>query len=179
MDDSPGEGPYERRMSAEWDLLRRLSERNPGRLTDMAMSEGTMRLWLRSTPAALPDGSTGAEHLLSFGFPVHYPAVPMTLHLARPVLHPNVHPRTGFVCLWLNHRISNTVEHALHKTVAMMGWRLFNPDPTHIMQPEALPLLEAAAAGAGQPGRPFAPLLGVEDSAQAATTPRSRRVRLS
>lgn len=69
----------------------------------------------------------------------------MELTLCTPVFHPNVHPETGFVCLWDRHRVSNTVEHALHKLVAMLSGGLFNADAPHVMQPEALPCVRTEA----------------------------------
>ena len=64
----------------------------------------------------------------------------MELYIDQPVLHPNIHPETGFLCLWEKHRVSYTIEHALHRTVAMLAGRLFNADVLHVMQPEALAL---------------------------------------
>ena len=47
------------------------------------------------------------------------------------------------MCLWERHRVSNTVEHALHKTVAMLSWQLYNREALHVMQPAALRRVEA------------------------------------
>ena len=139
----------QRRLSAEWNLLLALVQRNPHRLGAPTGSDTTFRISLHGPPAK-PAGSSAGPDLTSHGirihFPVHFPAVPMELYLDTPVLHPNVHPDTGFVCVWDLHRVSNTVEHALHKTVAMLNGTLYNPHPLHVMQPSALALLQQSVA---------------------------------
>ncbi len=184
--DPPASSALLRRLTAEWHLLERLAERNPGRLTSLAASDLAFHLTLRGTPAfRLPTaaGESAAEilfdHRICIDFPYFFPAAPMELSLRTPVAHPNVHPETGFVCLWDTHRVSNTVEHALHKTVAILGWRLFNAEAVHVMQPDALQRLRGLA-----PRVPEAlaapPLLGVaHDSAPAFTLKPSPRRRLS
>lgn len=162
-------------MLGEWDLLQRLAERNANRLTDLSLDEGVLRLRLLATPSPLRDGTVLSQHNLLIGFPVHYPALPMTMHLETAVLHPNVHPRSGFVCLWTDHKVSNTVEHALHKTVAILGWHLFNAEAMHVMQPDALPLLQQAT----QQRPAYPPLLGVDHEAVVLNGSTVRRRRLS
>ena len=94
----------------------------------------------------------------------------MEMYLSVPVLHPNVHPETGFVCLWDRHRVSNTVEIAMHKLVAMLAGTLWNADALHVMQPGAVP------CAVGEP----MPLQGVAYDAFPAetSTPATRRRRL-
>lgn len=177
----------ERRLRAEWQVLQQLAERNPQRLTDLAAEDYAFRLTLRQTPALLYGGEPGplqANHAVRILFPQFFPAAPLELYLDAPIYHPNVHPVTGFVCLWDRHRVSNNVEHALHKLVAILGWRLYNTDAAHIMQPEALQHLqiagEALAAKLKSPG-----LLGLDPapvwfSAENDASPGSpRRRRLS
>ncbi len=152
--------PLERRLRAEWEILGQLAARNPGRLSALAMDDTVFRLTLHATPALSLNGTVQdawsepmaeswppgcslschlvREHQIRLEFPLFFPAVPLELYLETPVRHPNIHPGTGFVCLWDRHRVSNTVEHALHKTVAILGWRLYNADPVHVMQPYAL-----------------------------------------
>lgn len=133
-----------RRLSAEWELLLALVQRNPHRLTTPTGSDTTFRVTLHGSPSTPVHHRAGPQltsHTIRIHFPVHFPAVPMELYLDIPVLHPNVHPETGFVCLWERHRVSNTVEHALHKTVAMLNGTLYNLHPLHVMQPGALPFL--------------------------------------
>ncbi len=145
---------FERRLRNEWLLLDGLAGCNPGRITGARLQPGTIRFLLHG-PSALPasDRASGClltEHATRIEFPVHFPAVPMEMFLETPVFHPNVHPETGFVCLWDRHRVSNTVEHALHKLAAMLSGHLRNTDALHVMQPaacdrpfqtEAMPLL--------------------------------------
>ena len=169
---------YERRLLGEWQLLVALAERNPARIEDAVLHDGAISLRLLQTPARLLDGSVVSEHALSIGFPVHYPAAPMTLHLAKAVQHPNVHPHNGFVCLWADHRTSNTVEHALHKTVAILGGILFNANPIHLMQPAALPALQAMR-NAGHVSLLYAPLHGIGVSPAFVDPPTTWRRRLS
>ena len=159
--------PLERRLGSEWDLLRRLADRNPHRLVDLAAEDLTFRLRLLGTPG-LPlkrDHITGeeravSEHEVVLTFPRFFPAAPLELYLTTPMQHPNIHPETGFVCLWDRHRVSHTVEHALHKLVAMLGWMLYNRAAVHVMQPEALARMDqsgvAISASLTAP-----PLLGV------------------
>ena len=151
---------YERRVLGEWQLLLALAERNPERIADPVLQDDGIRLRLLGTPALQLDGSLVSEHRVSIGFPVHYPAAPMTLHLVSPVQHPNVHPRSGFMCLWIDHKVSNTVEHALHKAVAILGGRLFNADPIHVMQPE--PLLRLQSIRDAGEASLYSPLQGIE-----------------
>lgn len=139
----------ERRLRNEWDLLQRLAAANPLRLTDLAAEDLIFRFRLRGAPAvALEDmAATVSVHAVRVQFPRFFPAVPMELFLDKPVLHPNIHPQSGFVCLWEKHRVGHTVATAVHKTIAMLGWRLWNSAPIHVMQPLAL---EAIRSG----GRP-------------------------
>ena len=132
----------ERRLAAEWELLLQLADRNPGRLSSLQADGAVLSLRLHGPTAMPADAATHpglvSIHAIRIEFPVHFPAVPMELFLETPVFHPNIHPETGFVCLWDRHRVSNTVEHALHKTVAMLAGELRNTNSIHVMQPEAL-----------------------------------------
>lgn len=135
----------ERRLQAEWALLQQLVALNPARLAGAKKQDSQFEVTLLGTPALLLNGAvTQAAHRVRIAYPRFFPSVPLELYLAEPMLHPNIHPLTGFVCLWDRHRVSNTVEHALHKTVAMLGWRLLNAEPRHVMQPGA-PALNANA----------------------------------
>ncbi len=51
--------------------------------------------------------------------------------------HPNVHPLTGFICLWSRHSAGDTVVEALLQTQRVLSGELWNRDPDHLMQPEA------------------------------------------
>ena len=132
----------ERRFAGEWELLKQLTACNPGRITHVQADHAALSLHLHGPEAVAAGASFGPErihlHRVRVDYPVHFPAVPMELFLAIPILHPNVHPETGFVCLWERHRVSNTVEHALHKLTAMLAGELRNTSPLHVMQPAAI-----------------------------------------
>ncbi len=164
---------YTRRFRSEVELLHALAARNPGRILDVAAEGGTISLVLHG-PSSMAAGTTLpcliARHDLHIDFPVHFPAVPMEMFLARATVHPNIHPETGFVCLWDRHRVSNTVEHALHKLVAMLAGQLQNTEPRHVMQPEALAAPRTAASAM--------PLLGVQQVEAPRQADMGRRRRL-
>jgi ubiquitin-protein ligase len=130
------------RMAAEWATLEELVRRNPGRLTHPTRRDTVFSLSIVDTPALRLDASGtyrhSVEHDLRIHFPRHFPALPMEAYLVHPIFHPNAHPETGFLCLWDRHVTTNTVEHAVHKTVAMLAWRLLTTTPLHVMQPEAM-----------------------------------------
>lgn len=159
----------ERRLHNEWRLLNDLSDCNPGRIAVLQLDGYTIRLHLHG-PSARPVHTVAGkcditEHAVRIDFPVHFPAVPMEMFLETPVVHPNIHPETGFVCLWDRHRVSNTVEHAMHKLAAMLSGHLRNTAAHHVMQPEAcdLPILVEAMPLVGvryDPG----PITGLEAS---------------
>ena len=136
--------PRERRLPTERALLAALIAANPARLHDPHWQDASVSLTLTETPA-LPvsshpgqlDEKIAREHRLRIRYPLFFPSLPMELYLEHAVVHPNIHPETGFVCLWAAHRATHTIEHALHKLVAMLGWRLANGAPEHVMQPEA------------------------------------------
>ena len=142
---------------------------------------------LGATPAlALKAGNDSdqaqllSRHLLRIEYPRYFPSVPLNLYLEQPVQHPNVHPDTGFVCLWQGHQVANTIEHAIHKCAAILGWRLLNLAPEHVMQPGVLRL--ATQKQRLQTLLFAAPLLGVnrpEDAMASGEPIRTRRRRLS
>ena len=145
----PSQDPREFRLKVEWELLTELVRLNPTRLSSPARRDTSMSVTLCATPAMSleypADREPLLEHRLLLEFPRFHPAMPMEAYLSRPIFHPNVHPETGFVCLWERHRTTSTVEHAIHKTVAILGWRLMNKEALHRMQPEAWQLLDDTA----------------------------------
>ncbi len=171
--------PTERRLRREWDLLNVLVQLNPARLSGPTAFDSTFQVLLSGTPALpLSEGSPAllTEHRLRLHYPRFFPAVPLELYLDRPVLHPNIHPVSGFVCLWRVHRVEYGVEHALHRTVAILGWQLQNLDPRHVMQPESLRLNQAETATRLS----ASPLAGIDHSASRFEVfPAERRRRLS
>jgi ubiquitin-protein ligase len=134
-----------RRIDNEWLLLEALSYANPGRL-QLKRHPDAFALDIANVPAliapppdpACPDAFIQRSHSLRIIFPRYYPSMPSEVYLDRRVFHPNVHPDTGFVCLWTRHRILTTLEHSLAQLQRVLSWTLLNPDPEHVMQPEAL-----------------------------------------
>lgn len=177
-----------RRLRAEWARLCDLVHLNPGRLANPSAVDTTFSVTLTNTPALpltasaavadseadLPWPEPVRTHPLRIVFPRFFPTVPMELYLEHPMRHPNIHPVTGFVCLWEAHRVSYTLEHALHRAAAILGWRLLNPDPRHVMQP-------GLQAPQGMPALLQAPVLrGLDHSASLLPpTSKLRRRRLS
>ena len=163
----------ERRLAAEWDLLTVLAQRNPERLGDLSAEDLRFGVTLRWTPAlrlhgavTLGSDSVECEHRLQIDFPRFFPAAPMEVFLHKPMQHPNIHPANGFVCLWQRHSALNTVEHAVLKTAAVLGWRLTNAEAVHVMQPAAL--MRWRAMGEEVAHLLFAPpLLGAQPHAPA------------
>lgn len=166
---------YERRLQAELERLEQLAALNPERLDAIGTADRTLLCTLRRTPAALAGdlGLSVSNHAVRIVYPPYFPAVPMEAYLTVPVSHPNIHPETGFVCLWETHRVTNTVEHALHKLVAMLAGNLYNSASIHIMQPDALRSLQARGS------KGFEPLRGIEHDNDIVAIPASRRTRLS
>ena len=154
---------FERRLQAEWELLQRLAELNPNRLTDLSVEDRLFRLTLRETSArlarAIHDVPVTVHHLRVI-YPTYFPAVPLEVYVDNAFRHPNVHPETGFVCIWERHRVDHSVEHAVHKVVAMVGGRLYNREALHVMQPEALDWMERENDG-GLASDRVKPLIGV------------------
>jgi ubiquitin-protein ligase len=135
----------ERRIDNEWLLLEALTQANPSRLR-LARDPDAFAVEIANLPALLappPDLEHPAAHIerihsLRVIFPRYYPSMPVEVYLDNPVFHPNVHPDTGFVCLWTRHRITTTLEHTLAQLQRVLSWALLNPDPKHVMQLEAL-----------------------------------------
>lgn len=135
----------ENRIAGEWQLLQELAILNPERVQDLEQQEsGFILLSLLNSPALERRPEDGLQpvivdhHRVSIQFPRYYPSVPCEVFLSRPVFHPNIDPANGFVCLWDQHRVANTVETAIVKLTAVLGWELLNCDVPHIMQPDAL-----------------------------------------
>lgn len=125
----------ERRIRQEWDWLRRAAELNPGDLV-LPGSHGEPVL-LPRTPCYSPDGTPSHGIAVRFRFPRYYPSVPMEAYLDTPVLHPNVHPENGFVCLWDMRQEGASLVEAVLQLQRVVAWHLYNLSPDHLMQPEA------------------------------------------
>jgi hypothetical protein len=131
------------------------------------------RFTLHKTPVLLA-GSHGlsSSHAVRIVYPVYFPTAPLEVYTDRAFLHPNVHPVTGFVCVWDRHQVSNTAEHAVHKLISMMSGRLSNREALHMMQPHAW--------DAGTPKNlGIEPLLGITHEIVFEENEQKRRSRLS
>lgn len=136
---------YERRVEQEWRLLQGLAQLNPELIQDCARDKESgievFRFTLRQTQALVEQDSELQvidEHRVSIHFPRFFPSVPMEASLARPVFHPNVHPETGFVCLWNRTSSRQTVGNAITQLQRVITWELFNETAEHVMQPDGL-----------------------------------------
>ena len=118
-------------------MLRQLAELNPGRLELLSADEDGFRV--RLVTAMLRGESAGSQPAeFEIVFAPYYPAVPIEVYVQEPVRHPNVHPVTGFICLWDKHSTGDTVIEALRQTQRVLSGELRNAEADHLMQPEAL-----------------------------------------
>jgi len=136
---------YQRRIEQEWQLLQALAERNREALQDCKHDIGAdgsiLRFKLLQTQALVEEGGQlriEEQHRVNIHFPRFFPAVPLEASLLPPVFHPNVHPETGFVCLWSRFSSGDTVVEAVAQLQRVISWELWNQEPDHVMQPKAL-----------------------------------------
>ena len=134
-----------RRIENEWLLLELLQHANFGRLRlkrhpdfFALEADGLPALLEAAADPANPGTVVKHTHSLRIVFPRYYPSMPVEVYLDTPVFHPNVHPDTGFVCLWTKHRIQTTLEQTLAQLQRVLCWGLLNTDAEHVMQPAAL-----------------------------------------
>lgn len=135
----------ERRVEQEWKLLLALAAENPEVLQGCVRQDqvdGTVfRFRLLQTQALVEEADqlrVVDKHDVTLRFPRFFPAVPIEASLERPVFHPNVHPESGFVCLWDRFSSGNTAIEALTQLQRVISWKLHNEAPDHTMQPEGL-----------------------------------------
>lgn len=135
----------ENRIANEWQLLKQFAAQNPERIRDLEQKEDECFLFsLHEAPALLqnPEKSSqpvlATQHRVRIEFPRYYPSVPCEVFLSVPIFHPNIDPENGFVCLWEQHRVANSVETAIVKLASVLAWELMNAEAPHIMQHEAL-----------------------------------------
>jgi ubiquitin-protein ligase len=140
---------FERRVEQEWRLLQSLSEANPGVLTIASRTTDAdsvlFDFTLDKTQALIADGehcSVQESHHVTFRFPRFFPSMPIEATLVRPVFHPNIHPHTGFVCLWGRFSSGDTVIEAVAQLQRVITWELVNREADHVMQPIALEWLD-------------------------------------
>lgn len=146
---------HKRRVEQEWKLLLALAAENPEVLQDCVREDkpdGTLfRFQLLQTQALVEEAGQLQilhEHTVTLRFPRFFPAVPIEASLARPVFHPNVHPETGFVCLWNRFSSGDTVIEAVRQLQKVISWQVHNETPDHVMQPEALTWQKGAESAA-------------------------------
>lgn len=134
-----------RRIENEWTLLEALQQANPSRLR-LARDRDLFLLEVGGFPALLSspcedvtaNDAIVSSHRLRIVFPRYYPVMSAEVYLDTPVFHPNVHPDTGFVCLWTKHRVQTTLEQTLAQLQRVLAWDLFNAQTEHVMQLNAL-----------------------------------------
>jgi ubiquitin-protein ligase len=136
---------YQRRVEQEWELLKIVGEANPSIVQDIERNPKPggeiFSFTLHKTPTLTgqPDNFQRPDsHKVSLSFPRFFPSTPIEASLAVPVFHPNVHPETGFVCLWNRFSPGDTVIEAISQLQQVISWELFNQETDHVMQPEAL-----------------------------------------
>ena len=134
----------ERRIENEWAELDAWEKRE-NNLRLLARGSDNFRLEVAGMPALvsapaddLRPATVRDTHCLSILFPRYYPSMPAELYLDIPVFHPNVHPSTGFVCLWNRHRVQTTCSQALFRLQSVLAGHLLNSESPHVMQPQAL-----------------------------------------
>ena len=133
--------PRNCRIDAEWQLLESLADANRSIFTQMTRLDDEFRFIMQESPAWVGKGRdcrTETEHRLRYAYPRYYPTLPLEGYFVRPILHINVDPVTGFVCLWKNYRPAQTIVDAILITRAIMAGNAANWDPAHRMQQDAV-----------------------------------------
>ena len=140
---------HQRRVANERDLLDRAAALNPAilRVTDSVIHTDSSRfdLELLASPALIrQDGAlvVASTHAAQLRLPRFFPAVPIEVYLKRAVFHPNVDPDNGFVCLWRQFSPDDTCFDAIRRLRQIMAWKMMNPDPLEVIQPEAIAWFE-------------------------------------
>jgi ubiquitin-protein ligase len=129
------------RIDNEWTILGQMAEANPDCLDIKERRPDEFLLVLKQSSAPVHNaGKIGLvyEHELRFVFARFFPAVPIEAYLTRAVFHPNIHPTTGFVCLWNRFSKADTVVEALCQLQRILTYSVFSHSPDDVMQPEAL-----------------------------------------
>ena len=129
------------RIENEWTILGQMAAANPRRLGELKRCADEFLLVLRETPAPILRNNQidlVCDHELRFSFVRFFPAVPIEAYLTHPVFHPNVHPATGFVCLWSRFSRADTIVEALCQLQRILTYSLFSDSQDDVMQPDAL-----------------------------------------
>jgi ubiquitin-protein ligase len=133
--------PRNCRMNTEWQLLESLADANRSIFTQMTRLDDEFRFIMQESPAWVgkkSDCRAETKHALRYVYPRYYPSLPLEGYFVRPILHINVDPLTGFVCLWKNYRPAQTIVDAILITRAIMAGKAANWDPAHRMQQDAV-----------------------------------------
>jgi hypothetical protein len=126
-----------RRMDEEWLFLQILAEANESVVRKAVRCPEEFRVVLGDSPAwvgAVDRPRVETEHEVRYVYPRYYPTLPLEGYFVRPILHVNVNPATGFVCLWRAYYPTLTVVDAILITRAIMSGKTANMDPEHRMQ---------------------------------------------
>ena len=140
----------QRRIENEWELLEQMAQANPSLLTEIQRGHDDFLLKLSQTTAPVRvEGSINlrSEHDVRLSFPRFFPTMPIEAYVMPPVFHPNVHPDTGFVCLWGRFSLHDTVVEALCQLQRVLTFTLFSESADHVMQPEAVQWAEERNSG--------------------------------
>ncbi|WP_446743872.1 ubiquitin-conjugating enzyme E2 variant [Silvibacterium acidisoli] len=130
----------ERRMQSEWLLLTKLAESNPEIIDSLDRTPDAFRVHLSNTPGwiAVEDRPVlQSEHWIEYLFPRYYPTLPLEAYCRRPAFHPNIHPETGFLCLWEDYLPNRSMLDAVVTTRAVLAHQAMNRSAQHCMQPAA------------------------------------------
>jgi ubiquitin-protein ligase len=136
---------HQRRVANELELLEQLAVRNPAilQLTGRAIDPDKSRIdfQLLASPGLISENGilrVSAAHAGEIRLPRFFPAVPIEIYLTLPVFHPNIDPDNGFVCLWREFSSDHTCLEAVRRLRAILAWKMMNPNPLQVIQPEAI-----------------------------------------
>jgi len=133
------------RVEKEWTLLERLAGANPGYVEILGRApsgvEDVFHVKLQSSPGiqeAHGDRiATRQSHTLRLCFPRFFPEVPIDCYVEEPLFHPNVKAETGFVCLWEQASVRDTIVQAVARAQAISAFRMVNTGAPHLMNKDA------------------------------------------
>ncbi|HKM80732.1 MAG TPA: ubiquitin-conjugating enzyme E2 [Candidatus Acidoferrum sp.] len=176
----------DRRIENEWALLSDAQRRHPALLEVLGKQSGpdgdSFIVLIHGTSGlSLLEGCKAliSSHRVEIRFPRFFPYVPMEATLQRPVFHPNVDPRNGFVCLWSRFAVEDTVVTALQQLQKVIAWELINQDPRHVIQPTAVEWYNDPSREYSLP-LPYTPIASSDSlTSEHPSPPRVRRSRLS
>jgi len=132
------------RVRNEWEVLRQVALLNPSFVEILdcrsAPEEDLFRVTLHQACGIVQVGATREfvfSHTAEICFARFFPSVPIEVHLATPIFHPNIDPANGFVCLWSKFSPGDTVLEVLYRLQHIISWNLVNLEGAHVMQREA------------------------------------------